>query len=133
MPPNKTTTSNPCRLGERLVFEPYTNEAHTRTFDWIARHGTFADAGMGHSRYEGSVSSLQAGGDSGSARRNPCQPKDREGPLTTNSGRLHDHFIYLEIKISQLGSCQDSASIPIEGRWIGQPPSPASPKAEDAD
>jgi hypothetical protein len=36
--------------GERLVFEPYTKEAHTRTFDWIARHGIFADTGMGHGR-----------------------------------------------------------------------------------
>jgi hypothetical protein len=24
--------------GERLVFEPYTKEAHAETFDWIARH-----------------------------------------------------------------------------------------------
>jgi hypothetical protein len=46
--------------GERLVFEPYTREAHTQTFDWIARHGIFAEGGMGHGRYEDSVMSLQA-------------------------------------------------------------------------
>ena len=46
--------------GERLVFEPYTKEAHNETFDWIARHGIFADTGMGHGRYEDSVLSLAA-------------------------------------------------------------------------
>ena len=46
--------------GERLVFEPYTKEAHDETFEWIARHGIFADGGMGHGRYEDSVLSLQA-------------------------------------------------------------------------
>ena len=48
--------------GERLVFEPYTREAHAETFDWIARHGIFAEGGMGHGRYEDSVMSLQAAG-----------------------------------------------------------------------
>jgi hypothetical protein len=47
-------------LGERLVFEPYTKEAHTQTFDWIARHGIFAEGGMGHRGYEDSVMSLEA-------------------------------------------------------------------------
>jgi hypothetical protein len=46
--------------GERLVFEPYTKEAHGETFDWIARHGIFAEGGMGLGRYEDSVMSLQA-------------------------------------------------------------------------
>ena len=46
--------------GERLVFEPYTKEAHNETFDWIARRGIFADTGMGHGQYEDSVISLQA-------------------------------------------------------------------------
>ena len=45
--------------GERLVFEPYTKEAHDETFDWIAKHGIFADGGMGHGRYEDSVLSLR--------------------------------------------------------------------------
>ena len=46
--------------GERLVFEPYTKAAHDETFDWIARHGIFAEGGMGHGRYEDSVLSLAA-------------------------------------------------------------------------
>ena len=46
--------------GERLVFEPYTKEAHAQTFDWITRHGIFAEGGMGHGRYEDSVMSLEA-------------------------------------------------------------------------
>jgi ABC-type nitrate/sulfonate/bicarbonate transport system substrate-binding protein len=48
--------------GERLVFEPYTKEAHAETRDWIARHGIFADAGMGQLRYENSVMSLVPAG-----------------------------------------------------------------------
>jgi len=44
--------------GERLFFEPYTKEAHAETFYWITRHGIFAEAGMGHRRYEDSVISL---------------------------------------------------------------------------
>jgi hypothetical protein len=46
--------------GERLVFEPYTKQAHAETVDWIARHGIFAEGGMGHGRYEDSVISLKA-------------------------------------------------------------------------
>jgi hypothetical protein len=45
--------------GERLVFEPYTKEAHTQTFDWITRHGIFAEGAMGPGRYEDSVMSLE--------------------------------------------------------------------------
>jgi ABC-type nitrate/sulfonate/bicarbonate transport system substrate-binding protein len=48
--------------GERLVFEPYTKQAHDVTFDWIARHGIFAEGDMGHGRYEDSVISLGSGG-----------------------------------------------------------------------
>jgi hypothetical protein len=46
--------------GERLVFEPYTKEAHDETFEWIARHGIFRETEMGAGRYEESVVSLQA-------------------------------------------------------------------------
>lgn len=46
--------------GERLVFEPYTKEAHDETFEWIARHGIFRESEMGAGRYEDSVVSLQA-------------------------------------------------------------------------
>jgi hypothetical protein len=52
MPPNKTTEgkgradaephalidARSWRPGERLVFEPYTSEAHAETFAWITRH-----------------------------------------------------------------------------------------------
>ena len=48
--------------GERLVFEPYTKEAHTETFDWITRHGIFAEGAMGHGRYEDLVTSSSEGG-----------------------------------------------------------------------
>src|SRR5205823_4522596 len=34
--------------GERLVFEPYTKEAHAETVEWITRHGIFAEDEMGH-------------------------------------------------------------------------------------
>jgi hypothetical protein len=46
--------------GERLVFEPYTREAHTETRAWIARHGIFADTGIGTGEYDTSVVSLAA-------------------------------------------------------------------------
>jgi hypothetical protein len=29
--------------GERLMFEPYTKEAHTKAADWITCHGIFAE------------------------------------------------------------------------------------------
>jgi hypothetical protein len=50
----------PLGPGERLVFEPYTKEAHAQTFDWITSHGIFAEGGMGHGHYEDSVLSLEA-------------------------------------------------------------------------
>jgi hypothetical protein len=46
--------------GERLVFEPYTKEAHTETFAWITSHGIFAEGGLGHRSYDESVFSLGA-------------------------------------------------------------------------
>jgi hypothetical protein len=46
--------------GERLVFEPYTKEAHDETFEWIAQRGIFAKDDMGRGRYEESVVRLQA-------------------------------------------------------------------------
>src|SRR6201987_3472100 len=51
--------------GERLVFEPYTKEAHDETFEWIAQHGIFGKDDMGRGRYEESVVRLQAAGGSG--------------------------------------------------------------------
>jgi hypothetical protein len=46
--------------GERLVFEPYTKEAHDETFEWIAQRGIFSKDEMGRGRYGESVVSLQA-------------------------------------------------------------------------
>jgi hypothetical protein len=46
--------------GERLVFEPYTKEAHDETFEWIAERGIFGKDEMGRGRYEDSVLRLQA-------------------------------------------------------------------------
>ena len=46
--------------GERLVFEPYTKEAHDETFEWIAQRGIFRESDMGSGRYEESIVSLQA-------------------------------------------------------------------------
>jgi hypothetical protein len=42
-----------CRWGpgERLVFEPYTQEMYEAAFGWIAEHGIFAETGMGTRRY----------------------------------------------------------------------------------
>src|SRR5204863_2087530 len=48
--------------GERLVFEPYTKQAHAETFAWIARHGIFADGGLDHRGYKDSVNIAVRGG-----------------------------------------------------------------------
>jgi len=37
--------------GERLVFEPYTEEVFTETREWIASHGIFPDGDLGSGRY----------------------------------------------------------------------------------
>ena len=44
--------------GERLVFEPYTQEVFTEARDWIASHGIFPDGNLGANRYQESVVSL---------------------------------------------------------------------------
>ena len=38
--------------GERLVFEPYTEEVYREARDWIASHGIFPDGNLGATRYE---------------------------------------------------------------------------------
>jgi ABC-type nitrate/sulfonate/bicarbonate transport system substrate-binding protein len=38
--------------GERLVFEPYTQEAYEEARNWIASHGIFPDGNLGNDRYE---------------------------------------------------------------------------------
>jgi hypothetical protein len=38
--------------GERIVFEPYTEEAFNRSREWIAQHGIFGPGGLGTGTYE---------------------------------------------------------------------------------
>ena len=44
--------------GERLVFEPYTEEVFKQSRDWIASHGIFPDGDLGATRYEEATVSL---------------------------------------------------------------------------
>lgn len=41
--------------GERIVFEPYTEQAFAESRDWIAGHGIFAPGEMGAGRYEDAI------------------------------------------------------------------------------
>lgn len=47
--------------GERIVFEPYSREAYQQSFDWIERHGIFAEGRMGAGNYDQATVSLTAG------------------------------------------------------------------------
>jgi ABC-type nitrate/sulfonate/bicarbonate transport system substrate-binding protein len=44
--------------GERLVFEPYTQEVYDASFEWIAAHRIFPEGGMGPGRYNEATLSL---------------------------------------------------------------------------
>jgi hypothetical protein len=44
--------------GERIVFEPYSREVFSQSFDWIARHEIFAPGSMGSGDYDRSTVSL---------------------------------------------------------------------------
>lgn len=44
--------------GERLVFEPYTQEVYEESFQWIAEHEIFAEGAMGSGEYERATVSL---------------------------------------------------------------------------
>ena len=44
--------------GERLVFEPYTQEVFEETFRWIAEHGLFTEGAMGSGQYAQSTVTL---------------------------------------------------------------------------
>ncbi len=44
--------------GERLVFEPYTQEVYTQARDWIAAHGIFPDGNLGEGRYDEAMVSV---------------------------------------------------------------------------
>jgi hypothetical protein len=46
--------------GERIVFEPYSQEAFEQSFEWIRRHAIFATGKMGLGNYEEAVISMAA-------------------------------------------------------------------------
>jgi ABC-type nitrate/sulfonate/bicarbonate transport system substrate-binding protein len=46
--------------GERIVFEPYSKQVFEESFDWIAKHKIFSDAGMGSGDYDRSTISFAA-------------------------------------------------------------------------
>jgi len=47
--------------GERIVFEPYSREVFEQSFDWIQRHGIFAEGRMGSGNYDQATISFAAG------------------------------------------------------------------------
>jgi ABC-type nitrate/sulfonate/bicarbonate transport system substrate-binding protein len=47
--------------GERIVFEPYTQEVFDQSFEWIAQHGIFAEGRMGSGDYHSATISFAAG------------------------------------------------------------------------
>jgi hypothetical protein len=46
--------------GERLVFEPYTQDMYEQTFGWISAHGIFDQSAMGSGQYDQAAVSLAA-------------------------------------------------------------------------
>jgi len=44
--------------GERIVFEPYTSEVFSQSFDWIARHEIFEAGSMGSGSYDSAMVSV---------------------------------------------------------------------------
>jgi hypothetical protein len=46
--------------GERIVFEPYTQETYEESFEWIAQHEIFEAGTMGTCQYDRAVVSLRA-------------------------------------------------------------------------
>jgi hypothetical protein len=44
--------------GERIVFEPYTQEVYEESFQWIAERDIFEEGGMGSCAYDQAVVSL---------------------------------------------------------------------------
>ena len=46
--------------GERLVFEPYTEDIFAETFAWVEARNIFPEGQMGHGNYRESVVSLAA-------------------------------------------------------------------------
>jgi hypothetical protein len=46
--------------GERIVFEPYSREAFSQSFEWIAEHAIFGRGSMGTGNYDQAVASISA-------------------------------------------------------------------------
>jgi hypothetical protein len=46
--------------GERLVFQPYTQDMYEQTFGWISAHGIFNQSAMGSGKYDQAAVSLAA-------------------------------------------------------------------------
>jgi hypothetical protein len=44
--------------GERIVFEPYTREVFSQSFDWIAGHEIFEPGSMGSGNYDSAIVSV---------------------------------------------------------------------------
>jgi hypothetical protein len=44
--------------GERIVFEPYTSEVFSQSFDWIAKHEIFEAGSMGSGNYDSAIVSV---------------------------------------------------------------------------
>jgi ABC-type nitrate/sulfonate/bicarbonate transport system substrate-binding protein len=45
--------------GERIVFEPYTQDTYERSFAWVAERGIFAEGTMGRSSYKDATVSIE--------------------------------------------------------------------------
>ena len=59
--------------GERIVFEPYTQESYEESFQWIREHEIFADGTMGACEYGRAVVSLsRSAGDLVAGVLSPC-------------------------------------------------------------
>jgi hypothetical protein len=46
--------------GERIVFEPYSRDAFSQSFEWIAEHAIFERENMGAGNYDQAVVSIGA-------------------------------------------------------------------------
>jgi DNA-directed RNA polymerase subunit E'/Rpb7 len=46
--------------GERIVFEPYTQEVFDDMIEWVSEHGIFAEGNLGSRQYETSVLRLMS-------------------------------------------------------------------------
>ncbi|MFN3655816.1 MAG: hypothetical protein ACK4UO_01020 [Pseudolabrys sp.] len=68
------------------MFEPYTEEVHEETFEWIAAHGIFPEDKMGSSEYE---RALFRWGEGRLRRLNEPSSRPREPAMTERFGATH--------------------------------------------